>query len=353
MTSVAPFIGPALQGVAGIASGIGGKQQQQKLDQQIDTSNKAFTDMMNAGGQTLSNFGQLAEGFNNPELSAEVLGRARNLGDQLKGIADTAVQGIGRSEGQNIALNAAQGGFNFDPLRQNLGQALQLAQDSAARARATSAQQGALAMQQGADTLTAQLAQRGLGPRSGATVAGLTDLNRQNALGRMQLESDLANQAGQMALQGAQMDTQNLLAHNQMASQYDLGNRQMQGQLGLGLSQLNDQQALMRAGLQSDALTQGFNALQGTYQQNFLNPFMQMQGLIGNLAGGMMGTGAQGLMGNTGLTFEQAKAGGAGLGAGLAGLTGGITNALNPPGGAAGGGNSGPGWLQLLQKLFG
>ena len=219
--------------------------------------------------------------------------------------------------------------FDFNPVQQNLGQATQLAQDMAARARTQATNQMAGSVQQSQQALAQQLGSRGLSGNSGVAAAALAGLNAQNAMATSQLEANLANQAGAMGLQAAQLDTANLLQQQGMASNYNLGMNQLGAQTALGqagaltgMQQLTDQQALTRAGLMNDAAMNGFNTLQSTYQQNYLAPQLQLQSMLAGLGGQMAGLGAGGLAGNTELMAKGVQQAGSGKGAALGGLAG-------------------------------
>src|SRR5690606_21643428 len=106
------------------------------------------------------------------------------------------------------------------------------------------------------------------------------------------------------------------LALANMASGHQLGMNQLGANVGLGLQQ----GALQGAGMLNDAALQGFNALQGTYQQNYLAPQLQLASMLGGLGGQLAGIGASGLAGNTDLMAKGAQQAGTGFGGALSGF---------------------------------
>lgn len=281
----------------------------------VDNMTGVLSNMQGALGQ-----------YQNPQMAADVTNGAYQLGNTLQQNASIGASQIGQGGGAQIAQNALGNQFDFAPVGQQLTQTTQLAQDMAGRARTQAADASALNMRQSEGALDAQLAGRGLSMNSGAAAAGLMGLQQQNALARSQLEGNLANQAGQMGLQAAQLDTSNLLQHQGTASQYNLGMNQLGAQTGLALQQLNDQQAIQRTGMLNDAAMGGFNALQGTYAQNYLNPQLQIQSILGALSGQLAGIGAGGLQANTELGARGVQQAGSGKGAALGSVTNNLMN---------------------------
>ena len=295
--AIASGIGSGLQAVQGIASGISGKGASNKLEQDMQGQNQLYTGMLQGGSNALSGLQKAGQQFANPNLANQVLGKAQGLGGQLSGIANQAAGQLG-----------SVGGYSFDPLKGMLGQTMAEQAAFGDRARATATEQAALAGQQGTSALDAALASRGFSRNSGAAAAGLAQLGAQTQQGLVGLNRDLANQAGQAGLQAAQLDSQNALQFGGLASQYNLG-----------YGQLKDQEAMQAAGLKSDALKTGFDALQGTYQNNYLNPGLQYAGLASGLAGQLTGIGAGGLQGNTDIRAKGLQSAGGGKGAGVGG----------------------------------
>lgn len=318
-----PAIGAGIQGVQAIGSGISGKQAQKKLDAQMQRTNELYSGMADMGAGVMDQLGNTMAGLTGGGSQGQrLMDLSSTISDTMVRNAQTSAGQIGQGGGADIARNAVGNQFDFQPVQQNLLQATQTAQDAAARARTMAGDQMALGTQQGMQALDAQLAGRGFSRNSGAAAAGLMGLHQQNALASSQLQGQLADQAGNMALQAAQLDTANLLNQQGMASQYNLGMNQLGANVGMGLQQLNDQQALQRAGLLNDATLAGFNAQQGAYQQNILSPTMQYQSILGGLGGQLAGIAASGLAGNTNLMAGGVQQAGSGKGAALGGLTG-------------------------------
>ena len=330
MATALPFVGAGIQGIQAVTSGVQGKQAQQQAAQQQQMANQAFQGMLDTTNQITGGLQNSLAGFQNPELRSQVTQAAQDLGGTLMGNAQNAAAQLGAGGGADMARNFANRHMNFGPVNQNLQLATQNAQEAAQRARNIASEQSALGARNSLQALDAAMAARGFSRNSGAAAAGLADLQRQNALTRSQLEGTLANQAGQTALQAAQLDTANLLQSQGQQAQFNLGMNQLGAQTGLSLQQLNDQQALQRAGLLNDAATQGFGALQQTYQQNFLNPQMQLQGLLASIAGQGMATGAQGIAGILGDMNKAVSDANTGSGNALSGFTHFLMNYQSP-----------------------
>jgi len=302
------------------------------------------------------------------------------IGSTFQGFDPTGMRNVAGPQQTNFDLQQ----FNFDPVRSQLDQAMQAGQGFADNARASALEQSALGFQGAQQQLDAALASRGVASNSGVAAASSMNLANQGAQQRSMLERDLANQQAQTALQFTGLDTQNALNLAGMGSQYNLGFNQL-GQQGaqnafgqsLAASQfgLGREQSLAQLGLQSEAqriggiqadnnlaaqlaqsgqandlaraaglqglqgqldqrllqgvdlqrlgATSGLDLLQGIYQQNYLNPQMQVgMGLLQNALGGFSE--------NLGYYGQGAAAGGAGKGAqtgqlfeGLQGMGGG------------------------------
>lgn len=318
--SVGTAIGAGIQGVQAIGSGIAGKRAQQNLNNQVNTTNQSYNQMLGMGMDTIGSLSDMAQGFQNPTMRDAVANQAAGLGDILTRNANEAAAQLGAGGGMDIARNALSNEFDFSPVGTQLQQATQFAREEAARARAMSSDQMALANRNAGSVLDQQLAARGLSRNSGVSAAALSQLQQQNALTTAQLEGSLANQAAQTALGAAQLDSSNLLNQQGMASQFRLGMNQLGAQTGLGIQGMHDQNVFNSAVLRNDAAMQGFNALQGTYATNYLNPQLQSMGMLGSLAGSIAGIGAGGLQTNLGMLERGAQAAGSGKGAALGGL---------------------------------
>jgi len=314
----AAAVGAGLQLGQGIYSGVQGKQAEQRLARQINQQNEIFRGLLDRGTGILDQIGSNLGQFQNPVLMQDVTDAARNLTGNLTQNVQDAMARVGQGGGADLARSSIEGlNYDFGQVGSQLQQASDFARQMGDIARTRARDEAALAMQQGLAAIDSAMAARGFSRNSGAAAAGLAQLGTQQALARSQLEGQLAQQAGQLGLQAAQMDTQNQLALSQMASQFQLGRGQLGAQVGLDLQRLNDQNAWMGASLLNDAALSGFNALQSTYQQNYLLPQLQLTNVLGGLAGQLAGIATSGLAANTGIMARGAETAGSGKGAAI------------------------------------
>lgn len=345
MGFLVPFIGPALQAISGIASGVGGKKAAKKGDKVNDARQAMYQQMGQSNIDTANFMRSQVEAFQNPQMAADIEAQARGLGSELMGYAQDAANRLGQGGFMGDARSALSGAgnfedFSFDPARTTMEQARALSDQMGQTARTQASDQTALATRQSVEALDAALAGRGFSRNSGAAAAGMSQLQQQNALARSQLEGELAGQAGQLGLQASQFDIQSALGLADMGSRYNLGMNSLRSQTGLGQAQglmglqgMQDQQAMARAGLLSGAATQGLDILQNTYSQNYLAPQMgyaQQLGTIGSYQGGYAQSGMDALANQY---AAGAAAGGAGMGAQLFGS---ISNGVRQEGGIDG-----------------
>lgn len=321
-TAVIGGIGSAINAAQGIGSGIAGKQAGNALEKKLTSQEGVYSQYLNQAGDTLNTLTDQADQFNNPVLRQQVTDQARGLGSQLSDIARSSADQLGRV-----------GAYDFNPVQGTLASTMAAQDAFGARARAQAADQAALSGQASMDALDAALAGRGISRNSGVATSGLAQLAARNQQSMVGLNRDLANQASQSALQAAQFDNQNALQMAQLGSQYNLGR-----------AQLSNQEAVARNDMLSNAANQGFTALANTYQNNYLNPYVQALGLASGLAGQLGSTGMSGLSNAGTIRAEGVKSAGGGKGAGIGSAISGanmLTSNLTPKGGSGPGGGGG------------
>jgi len=316
------WIGPAIGAATSIGSGIKGKQgagqAQQRQDQQDALTQEMLggfqderTAMQGQANKFLTGGGLSASGLANQAQSG-----GQNYQNQLWGLMET-LQGntpsmeFGSIPGQGIAGSAASslssmGGptYNFEPGRRIQDQAMQQFDEFSGRQRDTALEQAGQAFTGGNRALSEALAGRGISANSGVAGSALGDLARQGAQSQTDLGRALADQAGQQGLAATQFDISSGLQREGMESNFALGaagqeasNMQASGQLGLGMGQnmLTGQgqqaqfelgragQVAQNAGLAGDLATQSYmNPLQmqqQMFQQNQMQPYLQMMGM--------------------------------------------------------------------------
>lgn len=328
------MIGAAAQIGTGIASGVGGKRAEQRANQMGDQALDMYRQFAEGNIGTREYLQNQAGQYSNPQLREQLTDQAMRLSAFITDIAGTESGNIGQGGYMGDARDALMGAgqfdqYNFDPTRSTREQALEFSQTMGDNARRDARAQMAMGNTQANTMLDAQLAQRGLSRDSGAAAVAMSQLGQQNAMSTAQLESALAQQAGQLGLQASQFDISSALQQAQMESGYNLGMNQLMSQTGLaqaqglaGLQQLSDQQALQRYGMQSEAALQGNAAAQAAYGQNYLQPMMNAQNILGTLASYQGGYAQSGMGQLIGGAQNAAGSGGAGKGAAIGGLTG-------------------------------
>ena len=334
MAVAAPVIGAISSIGSGIKSGIQGKQAQKRANQLGDQALGMYQQFAQSNIDTGNYLREQADAYSNPALGQQLTEQAMGLGNYLQGIAGTEAGNIGQGTMMGDAQAALMGAGNFDQydfsgIGSTREQALAFANEMGDNARRDARAQMAIGNTQAGTMLDAQLAQRGLSRDSGAAAVALSQLGQQNAMTTAQLESGLAQQAGQLGLQASQFDISSALQQGQMESGYNLGMNQLRSQTGLsqaqglmGLQQLSDQQALQRYGMQSEAALQGNAAAQAAYGQNYLQPMMNAQNILGTLASYQGGYAQSGMGQLISGSQNAAASGGAGVGAGLGALGG-------------------------------
>lgn len=333
-------------------------------------SDVILSDTFRGAGQLAQTYQAGAAGLQNRGLANQAAGLVQQGG--MGGLLANVAQGGGFQgfqpgqvfQGNQFTANQ----FEFDPVAATRQQAIDFSMQAGDRARATAQEQAALAMRQGSQGIDKMLAARGLSADSGVGAAALAQLGAATGQQMADLNRDLASQGQQAALQASQFDVGSLLDLAGMSSQYNLGLNQLTGQLGLGRDQmtveqlmqnaqlgaqfglqrndllaglaqagqannlarsqqlaalqgLQDQSMLARTDLLARGVTDPISMMQGIYAQNYLAPQMELLGLQSGLAGTLVGSGVQGLMGNQAAMAQAVQAAGAGKGAATAGAT--------------------------------
>lgn len=367
MAVAGPIIGAVSSIGSGIKSGIQGKQAQQRANQMGEQALGMYRQFAEGNIGTREYLQNQAEQFSNPELGRQLTDNALGLADYLGGIAGTESGNIGQGGFMGDARTALEGAGNFNQydfsgVGSTREQALDFAQTMGDNARRDARAQMAVANTQANTMLDAQLAQRGLSRDSGAAAVAMSQLGQQNAMNTAQLESALAQQAGQLGLQASQFDISSALQQAQMESGYNLGMNQLTSQTGLaqaqglmGLQQMSDQQALQRYGMQSEAALQGNAAAQAAYGQNYLQPMMNAQNILGTLASYQGGYAQSGMGQLIGGAQNAAASGGAGIGASLGALggEGGFINQITSGLESKNQNNQAPATQSILSQIFG
>lgn len=360
MAAVLPFVGPALQIGSGISSGIKGKNSRNEANKNAAMERDMYSRMAESNIGTANYLRGQADQYSNPQLGQQLTDQAMGLTEYLNGISTIEASKIGQGGYMGDARDALMGAGQFDQydfsgVGSTREQALDFAQTMGDNARRDARAQMAMGNTQANTMLDAQLAQRGLSRDSGAAAVAMSQLGQQNAMSTAQLESALAQQAGQLGLQASQFDISSALQQAQMESGYNLGMNQLMSQTGLaqaqglaGLQQLRDQQALQRYGMQSEAALQGNAAAQAAYAQNYLNPMMNAQNILGTLASYQGGYAQTGMGNLTKGAAASAQSGFTGAGEGIGGGFSGLTSALENKNK---GGQQGP--TSILSQIFG
>lgn len=326
-------IGLGLNVAQGVSSGIKGqraaRQAEQTGQQQLELVNQltegAFGDLDVIRG-AVDQFGQ------SPISGAELQDMAMGAGDRIGQFAEQAAGGIGDLMGRiGSGEITAPTEFDFSAVPTTLENTIAEAQAFGNRARAGALEQAGQAFRGGGDALNAALASRGIAAGSGVAGGALADLANQGAQAITGLNRELANQAGQQALQAGQVDAQNLLAGNQMQAQYNLGFNQLAqaAQNQAFQNQLAGTQ--LEAGLigqQNQFLNQGalapYELAQNAYLQNFLQPQLATLGMLNPSS--LLNLGLTGLSDLRASQEEAAATAGAGKGASMGAIPGLLEN---------------------------
>lgn len=291
------MVGTGIQGAQAIGSGIKGQQAASAADRRMQGYDQATDFLVSTGQDAIrgmqTNLGNFGAGLGyGQDLMNQAMTGGQALQTQLGGIA-----------------NQLQGGaptFDFQTGNNLMDQTMQTFRDFASNQRNAALDQAGQAFTSQAGALDAALAGRGLSRNSGVAAGALGQLASEQSQAMAGLNRDLANQAGQIGLQGAQFDVNRMLQEQQLGSNFALGSAAQQTQ-NLGLA----------GNLATQAYTTPLGVQQGMFQENFLNPFMQTQaGLSGLLGQGMAALG-QGLD----LRNQQVQQAGAGKGAAMGGMT--------------------------------
>lgn len=332
-----PAIGLGMSAAQGVNSGIKGKQAADQAETLSQEQLGLGRELLGTGQELLQTQQNAYNNFSRPGMGQQVTDMAQQAGADIQGIASGASGQLGALAGQagNLGQISAPNGISQSAINPDtLGQTIQNALDFSQRQRTSAMEQTATGFAQGADALNEQLAARGLSAGSGVAAGALGDLARQGAQARTGLERDLATQAGQQALQAGQFDIQNTLSSQQLQNQYNLGFNQLdqaaQGQ--------NIQNQLAGLGLSGDLIQGGaqlgiqgaqapYQLAQSAYSQNYLNPQMQVLGMMNPAA--YIGAGSQAL-GEIGDRYTQGSAAaGAGKGSAKGAIPGMVQQGVN------------------------
>lgn len=303
MGAAAPFVGMGMQGIQAITSGASGKQAARQAQGRADHAQGNIDQMMGAGmdmwGQQNAQSQQFLQGRGN----AQVNGMAQRAYGQIDGLTPQRAQQFQQ--------------FSFDPVTQLRGQAMSDFDQFAGNQRAAAAEQAGQAFRGVGSTLNQQMASRGIGAGSGVAAGALSGFAGQQGQTLANLNRDLAAQGNQAGLQAMQFDVGSGLQQAGMQSQYNLA----QNQFGL---QANDQ--FFNQGMA--AATTPVQMQQQLYQQNQLNPYLQMQ--AGLNPASMLGPALQGNMGLLDLSHQQNQAASSGKGSAMGGMMGGLGQLPTP-----------------------
>jgi len=218
---------------------------------------------------------------------AALKGQLTGIGDQLKGIDPS---------------------FNFQAGTDTMDQAMSAFQGFADNSRNSALEQAGTALTSGGDALDAAMASRGISRSSGVAAGAMGDMAMQGAQARVGLERDLSNQAGQIGLDATKFDINRMLQEQGMQSNFAL---QAGAQKGQNLANAGS--------AYSQAYTTPLGMQQDLYQQNQMNPYMQMMGMSNPMD--LIGMAYQGFGNATAQAGQNAAQGGAGMGSGMAGMT--------------------------------
>jgi len=317
---------PALIGGANaINSGIKGKNAAKEANQrqaQMDQHNSQF---LNQGMSIMGDMQNRADSFLNGTT-----GEAARLADQAR-TGGAAFSGQMNNIAGQLMGNTPT--FDFTQGSNIMDQSMAAFDQYATGARNSAREQAGAGMTAGGNALDAALAGRGISRNSGVAAGAMGDMAMQGAQQMVGLERDLSNQAAQSGLQATQFDVNRVLQEQGMGSQFALGSAAQRGQ-NLG----------MAGDMYGQAYTTPLAMQQQLYQQNQLNPYMQMQSMMNPMDLISMAMG--GMQGATSTAGANAATGGAGMGSGMAGLTGQmwdyLSNKNQGGGGSVGGSNTYP-----------
>lgn len=388
-------IGAGVQAGQAINSGIKGARAQNQYDADMGQQRDLLGGLVSTGQDMVNQIGTGYQQFNNPNLAGQVLNMGQGAASGVAGVNNATANALGNQGIAGQALAALQGGYqnnvnvpqagplmsfqapgmdqyNFTNPQQMADMFTQNALTAGSNARLGAREQLAQQSAQMQGGLNAQLAERGLSANSGAGAQALMQAAMAGNQQMAGLERGIAEMTGQSALQGAQLDAQNLLGLTGMGSQYNLGMNQLGqqsalnqfnanlgaqqqnfgqqlagGQLQAGIDQARANYGLGQAqgfmglqGMQNDvtmqqgalrnaAYTQPLDIMQGIYQNNYLNPQMQGLGQMGQIASSLLGQSIGGLDQLLGRQAEGVKAAGGGKGAATGGAISGAQNAYD------------------------
>jgi hypothetical protein len=325
-------IGAGVQGVQGIAAGQQGKRAGQQLDRQMEGQTDLLGNVIDQGQGMLDtvmgmdpSFGGQREMLYDQAMTGgqQLSGTLNNLAGRVAGVGDAGAGAYGQ---QLSAMPGAQ--FNFTPGSNMMDQSMAAFRDMSGNIRNQASDTAAQQFTAGGNALDAALASRGISRGSGVAAGTTRDMALQGAQQLAGVERDLANLGTQMGLDATQFDVGRVLQEQGMQSNFALGSAAQRGQNLLGAGQLAlgsaGQQAanLGQAGsLASQAYAMPLGMQQDMFSQNYMNPMLQQQGLMGQLASGLLGQGVTGMENMMGMRNQQVQQAGAGKGAAMGGAT--------------------------------
>jgi hypothetical protein len=336
-----PIMGQAFEGLFGENGAFGqmlggpGLAAGQNLFNRALTEGDQFSAAMGDYQNQLTNLvgGPTSAETQGTQGAFDIAGQLRGMGPQFgfdfsnpaigagMGAVGNAISGMGGAmPGMNFARDAAAASmagpqaYDFSTGRGMQDQIMRTFQEQAAGARQSGMENIGQSFTQSQDALNAALASQGISAGSGVAAGALGDLAMQGANQRAILERDLAAQAGQTALQGAQFDVGAGLQREQMESGYNLGfgglgmqGLNQAGNLGLGMAG-QDMARLMnmgQLGLGQAGLGQDFALGTQGMMSNFELARAAQQGSnlsqAGNLMLGAGGLAQQGDLARTGM----------------------------------------------------
>lgn len=290
----------AISGVSSIGSGIKGKNAANEANQrqaQLDQTNQNF---MNTGMGMMEGMQNQANNFlSGGGMAGDLMNQAQTGGAQFA----NQMQGLA---GQ---LTGGAPSFDFATGQNTMDQTMSTFQNFANNQRNAAFDQAASGFTAQSGALDAALASRGMSRNSGVGAAALGNIAAEGGAAMAGLNRDLSNQAGQIGLDAAKFDVTRGLQEQDMASRFALGSAAQQAQ-NLG----------MAGDMYGQAYQNPLAMQQQMYQQNQVNPFLAMTGMSNPMD--LLSMAFGGMSNATATAGANAAQGGAGMGAGLAGMTG-------------------------------
>jgi hypothetical protein len=280
-----------LDTVMGMDPSFGG--QREMLYDQAMTGGQQLSGTLNNLAGRVAGVGDAGAGAYGQQLANMGDAGASAYGQQLAGLGTGNVSGVAN---QLSSMPGAQ--FNFRPGSNMMDQSMAAFQDMSGNIRNQASDVAAQQFTAGGNALDAALASRGISRGSGVAAGATRDMALQGAQQLAGVERDLANMGTQMGLDATQFDVGRVLQEQGMQSNFALGSAAQRGQNLLGAGQLG----LGAAGQQAQNLAQAGNLALGSASQLASN-----LGNAGQLALGSAGQQAANL-GQAGSLASQAYA---------------------------------------------